>query len=247
MKNQHKYGLIGYPISHSFSENYFANKFKEMGLVDHAYGLYPLPEIDQIIGLWEATKFEGMNVTIPYKTQVIPFLDGLSDAAKEIGAVNTIAFRDGQKIGFNTDVIGFENSLIPLLKEHHSGALILGTGGASKAVRYVCEKLGVQVQMVSRNSGPKHLSYQEISPAILRKHKLIINTTPLGMYPNVATFPDLPYWEMTDDFLVYDLVYNPEETAFLKKCKNRGATTKNGLEMLYLQAEASWSIWKEED
>ena len=185
----------------------------------------------------------GLNVTIPYKETVISFLDELDETAAAVGAVNTIAFSNGKTTGFNTDCYGFEMSLKPFLKSHHHAALVLGTGGAAKAVCFVLKKLGIDFLQVSRTPGTGKISYEKIDQAIINAHKIIINTTPLGMHPNVESLPAIPYQFVSDEHLFYDLVYNPAETAFLKKGKESGAATINGLEMLHLQAAKSWEIW----
>ena len=240
-----QFGLIGYPLSHSFSKGYFAEKFAKENIVDCKYDVFPLEKIEDFVELCNDKKnLIGLNVTIPYKEKIIPFLDELDETAANIGAVNTIKFSNGKKIGYNSDAYGFEMSLKPFLKPYHKQALILGTGGASKAVEYVLRKLGISFQYVSRTKSEKTISYEELLTNYdLRLTTLIINTTPIGMYPNIDTAPDIPYKVITDKHLLYDLIYNPEETLFLKKGKQRGAGTKNGLEMLYLQAERSWQIW----
>jgi shikimate dehydrogenase len=239
-----QFGLIGYPLSHSFSKEYFAEKFQRDDITDCNYEVFPLEKIQDFVGLCEQHKnLVGLNVTIPYKERIIPFLEELNDEAAAIGAVNTISFAGGKKIGFNTDCYGFEMSLEPLLKSYHTSALILGTGGASKAVEYVLKKLGISFQYVSRHESANAIRYDALDERIILHSTLIINTTPLGMYPNIENSPDIPYGFITDKHLLYDLIYNPEETQFLKEGKKRGAQTKNGLEMLYLQAEKSWKIW----
>lgn len=240
-----QFGLIGYPLSHSFSKGYFADKFLKENITDCKYDIFPLEKIEDIIPL--CTNFPnlaGLNVTIPYKEQVIPYLDALDEVANAIGAVNTIKFDNGKKIGYNSDCYGFEMSLRPLLKPHHTSALILGTGGASKAVEYVLKKLHISYQYVSRKKSTHTITYDELNAVnYLQKNTIIINTTPVGMYPNIDVAPPINYEEIEEHFLLYDLVYNPEETQFLKLGKANGAQTKNGLEMLYLQAERSWQIW----
>ncbi len=239
-----QFGLIGYPLSHSFSKGYFAEKFQKEGIADCQYDVFPLADIEDFVVFCDQHKhLAGLNVTIPYKEKIIPFLDELNDEAAAIGAVNTIKFIEGKKIGYNTDCHGFEMSLKPLLKPHHTDALILGTGGASKAVEYVLKKLDISFQYVSRNKSANTINYDELDEHIIHHSKLIINSTPLGMYPDIENSPDIPYDFITDKHLLYDLIYNPEETQFLKKGKQHGAQTKNGLEMLYLQAEKSWKIW----
>ena len=242
-----QFGLIGYPLSHSFSKGYFAEKFAKENINDSKYDTFPLAKIEDFIPLCEAyPSLVGLNVTIPYKEQIIPYLDSLDVEAKAIGAVNTIKFHNGQKIGYNSDCYGFEMSLIPLLQPHHTSALILGTGGASKAVEYVLKKLNISYQYVSRNKTENTITYAELNEGNkLQNTHLIINTTPVGMYPNTDTCPPIMYNQLNAHFLLYDLVYNPEETLFLKHGKACGAQTKNGLEMLYLQAERSWQIWND--
>ncbi len=245
----HRYGLLGYPLAHSFSKRYFTKKF-EKKRIDSTYENF---EIDNITKFPEVIKNNpeviGFNVTLPYKQQVIPYLDELNDAAREIGAVNTIKVtRQGDKIslkGFNTDVYGFEFALNPLLKEYHKKALILGNGGASQAVKYVLTKLGIDFISASRREILKknEISYCAVNKEIMAEHLLIINTTPLGTYPNVDTLPDIPYDFITEKHLLFDLVYNPEITSFMKKGQLKGATVKNGYEMLEQQAERAYEIW----
>lgn len=239
-----QFGLIGYPLSHSFSKGYFSEKFQKESIFDCQYDIFPLEKIEDFVELCAQHKnIVGLNVTIPYKEKIIPFLDELDDEAKAIGAVNTIKFTNGKMIGYNTDCFGFEMSLKPLLKAHHSSALILGTGGASKAVEYVLKKLGISFQYVSRTKSSTSISYNDLNSFIIQHSTLIINSTPIGMYPNVDIAPNIPYDAITNQHLLYDLIYNPAETQFLTEGKIRGAQTKNGLEMLYLQAERSWEIW----
>lgn len=239
-----QFGLIGYPLSHSFSKGYFSEKFQKESILNCQYDIFPLEKIEDFTDLCAQYKnLKGLNVTIPYKEKIIPFLDELNDEAQEIGAVNTIKFTNGKMTGYNTDCYGFEMSLKPLLKAHHTSALILGTGGASKAVEYVLKKLGISFQYVSRTKSSTSISYNDVNSFIIQHSTLIINSTPIGMYPNVEDAQHLPYNFITNNHLLYDLIYNPEETQFLKEGKSRGAQTKNGLEMLYLQAERSWEIW----
>ncbi|GJM31299.1 MAG: shikimate 5-dehydrogenase [Saprospiraceae bacterium] len=249
MKFKQLFGLIGYPLSHSFSKKYFNEKFIEEGLSeDFYYELFPLERIElfpELLVKYE--QFRGINVTIPYKQQIIPFLDILSDEASAIGAVNTILIKNGQSKGYNTDVYGFEKSLTDKLENagiQPENALILGTGGAAKAVHYVLEKKGINFSYVSRNKEVSGvLTYQELTEKIIKSHQLIINTTPLGMYPKIDTLPNIPYHYLGKEHLLFDLVYNPKETAFLKEGKKRKSTIINGLEMLHLQAEQAWTIW----
>ncbi|MBV8253868.1 MAG: shikimate dehydrogenase [Chitinophaga sp.] len=238
------YGLIGYPLSHSFSKGYFAEKFNKEQITGCQYENFPIPEIAAFPALLQQQPdLVGLNVTIPYKEVVIPFLDELSDAVKHIGAVNCIRFEEGRKIGYNTDVIGFTNSLKPLLQPHHTRALVLGTGGAAKAVMYALQQLNISFTLVSRKAGPNAVAYDALTQEDMAANTLIINTTPLGMYPNVDDMPPIPYQYLDSRHLLYDLVYNPPETKFLLAGKERGATIKNGHEMLILQAEAAWEIW----
>jgi len=240
------FGLIGQSIEHSFSPAYFAQKFEKEGIQDAAYQLFPLAAIKELPQLLAYKTISGLNVTIPYKQAVIPYLDRCTDAAKAIAAVNTIAFEDGQLIGHNTDVYGFEQSLRPLLTKKHltSKALVLGTGGASKAVCYVLQQLGITYHLVSRTPSKNQLSYAAINRDCVKQHLLIINTTPLGMSPNTEASPRLPYSNLGSEHLLYDLVYNPLETSFLTKGRAQGTIIKNGLEMLHLQADKAWEIWK---
>lgn len=239
-----QFGLIGYPLSHSFSKNYFSKKFQNEHILDSEYEVYPLKEIEDFLELCiQQNKLVGLNVTIPYKEKVIAYLDDLSEEAKQINAVNTIKFIEGKKIGYNTDCYGFERSLQPLLQSHHKNALILGTGGASKAVEFVLKKLGIGFQYVSRKASEKSIAYAALNEEIMQSATLIFNCTPIGMYPAVEAAPEIPYQFITEKHLLYDLVYNPEVTLFLKNGKENGAQIKNGLEMLHLQAEKSWEIW----
>lgn len=237
------YGLIGYPLSHSFSPAYFAAKFEQQG-IDAKYELYPLADVKELQSLLQGqSNLKGLNVTIPYKESVIPLLDELDAEAREIGAVNCIKIENGKTTGYNTDAIGFEESLKPLLHAQHSHALVLGTGGASLAVVTVLKKLGINWRYVSRTKQDGSYTYDELDADIVSQYKLIINTTPLGMSPNTDACPALPYEAIGTEHLLYDLVYNPLETLFLAKGKANGAAIKNGLEMLELQADASWRIW----
>ena len=245
------YGLIGYPLTHSFSKRYFTEKF-ETGKIDAVYSNY---EIDSITRFPEviasSPELIGLNVTIPYKEQVIPYLDDLNDSAREIGAVNTVKItrtENGIKLkGFNTDTHGFENSLKPLLKPHHTKALILGTGGASKALKYVLKKLAIDFISASiEELKDNEIRSEDIDEKVISERRLIINATPLGTYPKVEGCPDIPYQYLTSDHLLFDLVYNPEVTRFMSLGLEKGATVKNGYEMLLLQAERSYAIWNEE-
>ena len=244
-----KYGLLGYPLGHSFSRNYFNQKF-EAERIDAEYLNFEIPEIKEIKNvIKENPELNGLNVTIPYKEQVIPYLDDLDEDARLIGAVNVIKFSKGlfgkvKLKGYNSDIIGFKQSIEPLLKEHHRKALILGTGGASKAVFQGLKQLGVASTFVSRTAKEFCITYEEITPKTMEQYTVIVNTTPLGMYPNVNACPAIPYELLTSDHLLYDLLYNPDETLFMRKGKEKGAVVKNGLEMLLLQAFAAWEIWQ---
>ena len=238
-----KLGLIGYPLEHSFSPDYFSKKFKDLGIEGSEYLAYPIANINDVNKIFKK-EVTGLNVTIPYKEQVIPFLDELSDEAYEINAVNTIKIIEGRKVGYNTDVYGFEMSLKSLIGDAKiENALILGTGGASKAIKFVLNKLGIDYSVVSRSS--KFLMYSELTEEIIQQNKLIINTTPLGMYPKIEECPDLPYSALSEKHFLFDLVYNPEKTLFLKKGELYKCRIKNGYEMLILQADKSWEIWNQ--
>ncbi len=245
----HLLGLIGFPLSHSFSKRYFAEKFQKAGIDHIFYDLFPLEEISQLPGLIQKyPNLKGLNVTIPYKEQVLPYLDEIDPAAKAIGAVNTIIIKEGRLIGYNTDYYGFYTSLHRLLERHQqeaSGALILGTGGASKAIAHALEKSNIPYLFISRKVGKGNLTYAELSKEHLADYPLIINTTPLGMSPNDDSCPAIPYEFLRSKNTLYDLVYNPEKTLFLIKGNQLGCPTINGLEMLHLQAEEAWRIWQE--
>ncbi len=248
-ENQHKklLGLVGKNISYSFSKGYFAEKFEKEGLSDHEYVNFDIQSIDEFPKIIHEFRFQlkGLNVTIPYKQEVFQHLDKVHKVAKKVGAVNTIRFtKRGNLKGYNTDVFGFKNSLEPLLKEHHKRALILGTGGASKAIAYVLKSLEIEYFKVSRNPVKnKEISYDDLSRELVVNHTLIINCTPLGTFPNVTQKPNIPYQYLNENHLLYDLIYNPEKTAFLKEGEKKGAQIKNGLEMLIGQAEEAWRIW----
>jgi shikimate dehydrogenase len=245
-----RFGLIGYPLQHSWSLKYFQEKFAKESIKNNLYELFPivsLSDFEHLINM--KPDLVGLNVTIPYKEKIIPYLDELDEIAKEIDAVNCIKISKTKLTipflkGYNTDTFGFEQSILPLIKSYHKNALILGNGGSAKAVSYVLKKLNVNFLIVTRTPiKPNHISYNEITEEIIQHHLLIINTTPLGMFPNTHTFPLIPYQYLTKNHLLYDLVYNPEETIFLTKGKNFGAQIKNGLSMLFFQAEKSWKIW----
>lgn len=247
MSRKELFGLVGYPLGHSFSESFFNNKFNSEG-IDAQYLNFEIPNINEFRNIINTnTNLRGLNVTIPYKEQVIPYLDDIDITASEIGAVNVVKFiKNGNNLilkGFNSDVIGFCNSLKPLLKPHHTHALVLGTGGAAKAITHGLKSLGIEPIYVSRSKKDGVLTYNELTPEIIEKYQVIVNTTPAGMYPHVDTCPNIPYHLLTPQHLCYDVVYNPEVTLFMKKSQEQGAMVKNGLEMLILQALAAWEIW----
>ena len=243
-----KYGLIGYPLGHSFSIGYHNQRFADEG-INAKYLNFEIPSIDDLPAvLSQNPELKGLNVTIPYKEKVIPFLDYVSPEARAIGAVNVIRVEhQGKKItlkGYNSDVIGFTQSIEPLLENYHKKALVLGTGGASKAVSYGLKSLGLETVYVSRYERPGTIQYGTITPDVVKEYNVIVNCTPLGMFPKTEECPPLPYEAMDDRNILYDLIYNPDETLFMRKGAERGATVKNGLEMLLLQAFASWEFWK---
>ncbi|MDY7393667.1 shikimate dehydrogenase [Aureibaculum sp. 2210JD6-5] len=238
-----KFGLIGKDISYSFSRHYFTKKFQELKLEDHEYVNFDLPTIKDFSKI-DLEEVNGFNVTIPYKEKIMEFLDEVDEVAEEIGAVNTIKIIHKNKlIGYNTDYYGFEESLKPSLKSHHKKALVLGTGGASKAILFVLNKLNIEYKVVSRTPKNNQISYQKITKKLLNEYNLIINSTPLGTYPDIENCPNIPYQHLTDKHLLFDLIYNPEKTTFLSKGEAKGANIINGLKMLELQAEKAWSIW----
>lgn len=232
------YGIIGYPLHHSFSAKYFNGKFATSN-IDAEYSLYPLNELtgERVNELMRS--LDGMNVTLPYKQAIIPYLDRLDETAEVIGAVNVIY----KRVGYNTDCLGFMESIRPLVRPYDKHALVLGTGGASKAVCYGLRKLGIVPTLVSRTPQTGMLGYADLTEAIMAEHTIIVNCTPLGMYPDMDSCPPIPYEHITARHLLFDCVYNPEETLFLSKGKAQGATIRNGIEMLYGQAKAAWRIW----
>ena len=241
-----KFGLIGFPLGHSFSKKYFTEKFSREGIQGCQFELYPIARIQEFTQLFASEpSLEGLSVTIPYKEQVISYLDGLDDACAQIGAVNCIRIRDGKKIGFNTDYLGFKQSLQSWLGSEIPNALVLGTGGASKAVQQALRDLGVSFRIVSRSQQEGQLTYAELKeqPQWLASHPLIINTSPVGTYPQVEDMPNIPLEQLNAAHRVYDLVYNPPITRLMQECIARGGASKNGQDMLELQAEAAWSIW----
>lgn len=246
MNKRNKFGLVGKDISYSFSKKYFTEKFEKLNLKNYSYVNFDIPEIEEFPFLLyhREEEFRGLNVTIPYKQSIIKYLDDLSEEAKEIGAVNTIKITSNNElIGYNTDIYGFTNSIKPLLNIESKKALILGTGGASNAVAFSLKKMGIDFKFVSRKKNENVLLYNELNEEILHNHQIIINCTPVGTFPNINEKPQIPYSSITKNHIAFDLIYNPEETAFLKAAKKQGAKIKNGLEMLQLQAEKSWEIW----
>lgn len=240
------YGLIGFPLGHSFSKKYFTEKFETEGISNCEYQLFELEDIDQLSEMLKReTNLKGFNITIPYKEQIFPFLDQLDPHAAEIGAVNVVNIVNGKLIGYNSDYIGFSETLTEFIDQKTvKNALILGTGGASKAIAYALKQLDISYQYVSRKSGKELISYDELKHNnAIKNFQLIINTTPLGTYPNPENAPDIPYQELTNQHYLYDLVYNPAETLFMKKGVERGAKAINGYKMLVGQAEAAWKIW----
>ena len=245
-----KYGLIGYPLGHSFSISYFNQKFADEG-INAKYENFEIPSIDQLQEILDTnTNLCGLNVTIPYKEKVIEYLDSITPEAQAIGAVNVIRVtHDGKKIklkGYNSDVIGFTKSIEPMIdKKWHQKALILGTGGASKAINYGLKSLGLETVYVSRYQRPGTIQYESITPEVIKEYNVIVNCTPIGMYPHTEQCPPLPYEAMDTHTILYDLIYNPDETLFMRRGLEYGAEVKNGLEMLLLQAFASWEFWHE--
>jgi shikimate dehydrogenase len=242
------FGLIGNPLSHSFSEKYFTEKFEQEGLTDCQYELFPIKSIHELKQILKHTPgIEGLNVTVPYKQAVLRHLTSTINIPEGVKACNCIKIGNGNLLGYNTDCIGFEKSFVPLLNPHHKKVLVLGNGGSAEAVVFVLKKLGIEYALVSRAIHDESIfTYKDINEKIIKKHTIIINTTPLGMYPDSTTCPAIPYQFISEKHLLYDLVYNPAKTLFLQKGEERGAAIKNGEEMLILQAEESWKIWNAE-
>ncbi|MCM1483896.1 MAG: shikimate dehydrogenase [Muribaculaceae bacterium] len=243
------YGLIGYPLGHSFSKDFFTEKFRAEG-INARYLNFEIPDIDMLMEvIAEYPTLKGLNVTIPYKSLVIPYMTDMDPAAAAIGAVNVIRITGEDPNlhlkGYNTDCIGFSESLRPLLRPDMTNALVLGTGGASKAAVYALQELGISVTRVSRTAAPGVITYQDLTPEVMERNLIIVNATPLGMYPDTDTCPDIPYSMLTPRHLCYDIVYNPTETKFMRLASQHGSTVKNGLEMLHLQALAAWKIWNQ--
>ena len=244
-----KYGLIGYPLGHSFSINYFNQKFTDEDINARYYN-FEIPTIDALAEVLDSNpELKGLNVTIPYKQKVMEYLDQISPEARAIGAVNVIkVMHQGNETilkGYNSDVIGFTQSIEPMLEDYHKKALILGTGGASKAIDYGLRSLGLETVFVSRYERPETICYEDVTPEVVKEYNVIVNCTPLGMFPKTEECPRLPYEAMDEHNILYDLIYNPDETLFMKRGAQRGANVKNGLEMLLLQAFASWEFWQE--
>ena len=238
-----KYGIIGFPLGHSFSRGFFTEKFAREG-IDAQYLNFEIPDVAMLGDiLRENPELRGLNVTLPHKQAVIPLLDELSDEAREIGAVNVIRIRDGRLKGFNSDIIGFTESIRPLLQPHHTKALILGTGGASRAIRVGLSRLGIEWTYVTRSPREGMFAYSDLTPEVMEEYTVIVNCSPVGMFPKVDQAPAIPYELLTPKHLLFDCVYNPEDTLFMKKGREQGAIVKNGLEMLHLQAVASWEFW----
>lgn len=242
-KKENRYGLLGKNISYSFSQGYFTKKFEQLGLNDHSYENFDIPDISEFKSVLAEANLKGLNVTIPYKQDVIPFLDELDVKASKIGAVNTIKFVDNGLKGFNTDAYGFKEALQKFLKPHHKKALVLGTGGASKAICFVLDELGIDRVYVSRTPQKNQFTYGDLTKEIMEEYTVIINCTPLGTHPNIDNKPDVPYQHIGNKHLLFDLIYNPEKTTFLTLGEANGATISNGLEMLLGQAEKAWEIW----
>ena len=241
MNEKQLFGLIGKNISYSFSKKYFTDKFNKLHLKDYKYEIFDLKEISEIENLLKSPEIKGLNVTIPYKEKIVDYLDELSDEAKEIGAVNCIKIKDGKKIGYNTDAFGFEKTLLLQLKDFHNSALILGNGGAAKAVQYILKKHGISFKIVARNT---KLNFENLTSDLVENSQLIIQCTPVGTFPNEQDCLTFPFEALTDKHLVIDLIYNPEYTQFLKNAAKNNAKTLNGFYMLEQQAEKAWEIWK---
>lgn len=242
------YGIIGFPLTHSFSQKYFTEKFQREGISDCSYEVYPIRSVYELNDLIKQhSNLHGLNVTIPYKQLVLHHLNSIKEIPFGLKACNCIKIKEGKTYGYNTDIIGFERSLLPYLKPYHKKALILGNGGAAEAVKFVFDKLNITYSMVSRKiHDGSELTYQDLNKSIIEENKLIVNTTPLGTFPNVHESPDIPYQFVTPEHFLYDLVYNPEKPLFLQKAEEHGATIKNGYEMLIIQAAESWRIWNED-
>ncbi|MEQ9231730.1 MAG: shikimate dehydrogenase [Cyclobacteriaceae bacterium] len=240
-----KFGLVGYPLGHSYSKKFFTEKFEKLGLTNHKYDLFEMEYLRDFQALWNNHEIHGVNVTVPHKEHVIGFLDLLDSSAQKVGAVNVVKREHGKLKGYNTDYLSFKETLENWLPSKNLSALVLGSGGSSKAVQVALDELDIEYEVVSRKKTSGDLTYLNLKkdPSIISSSKLLINTTPLGTYPEVEGKVDIPYDQLTSEHFLYDLVYNPEETAYMTEGKSRGASVKNGLEMLQLQAEKSWEIW----
>lgn len=236
-----KLGLVGRNISYSFSQKYFTEKFRKLFLKNYSYNVFDINDISEIESVLKTENLRGFNVTIPYKEQIIPYLDELSDEAENIGAVNTVLLEDGKAKGFNTDAYGFEKTLKLHLKNHHTKALVLGNGGAAKAVKYVLEKLNIPYQTVSRKS---EINFENLSPALVEESKIIVQCTPVGTFPNCEDCLKFPFQPIGTQHLIIDLIYNPNYTEFIKRAAEKGAKCTNGYYMLEQQAEKAWEIWR---
>lgn len=240
MDSNKKLGLIGRNISYSFSKKFFEDKFQKLMLKGYSYSIFDLKEIDEVEGLFSTPDLLGFNVTIPYKEKIIDYLDELSDEAEKIGAVNCVLIQDGKKIGYNTDAVGFEKTLLLHKKIHQDSALILGNGGAAKAVKYALDKHGISSKIISRNS---EINFENLDKETVQNHKIIVQCTPVGTFPNVEDCLDFPFEGLSKDHLIIDLIYNPNYTQFIIKASEKGAKTVNGYYMLEQQAEKAWEIW----
>ncbi|BAV04137.1 shikimate dehydrogenase [Filimonas lacunae] len=238
------FGILGYPLTHSFSQGYFREKFEKEGIADAEFQLFSYPEIASVRDILATEKnLEGFCITIPHKKSILSFLHETSEVVQDMGACNCVRIKEGKLIGYNTDVVGFEQSFAPLLQPHHQQGLILGTGGAAAAVEYILKKRGIAYKFVSRTKTVDNLTYDELSPEVMEAYTVVVNCTPLGTYPNIEQYPDIPYALLTDRHYLYDLVYNPPLTQFLAKGQQQGAAVKNGHDMLLIQAEENWKIW----
>ncbi|MBA2248720.1 MAG: shikimate dehydrogenase [Chitinophagaceae bacterium] len=238
------YGLIGNPLGHSFSQKYFTQKFKNLGLLNSSYRNFETPAISEILPLLKQPEIRGLNVTIPFKQEILPFLNSSTESVKKTGSCNCIQVKNNEWIGHNTDITGFQISLSHNLSPHHTKALVLGSGGSSASVEYVLQLMSINYLVISRTkTGKNFITYDDLNENIIRDHTLIVNTTPLGMYPTVNAYPKIPYDFITPSHYLFDLIYNPAMTLFLQKGEEKGAMIKNGYDMLTIQAEESWRIW----
>ncbi len=240
-----KFGLIGFPLGHSFSKKFFTEKFEQLGLTNHKYDLFEMEYLKEFPAMWLNNELHGVNITIPHKEHVIGFLDYLDSSAQKVGAVNVVKREQGKLKGYNTDYLSFKETLGNWLPHKNMSALVLGSGGASKAVQVGLDELDIDYEVVSRKKTSGDYTYLNLKkePEVIAQNPLIVNTTPLGTFPDVDERPDIPYDQLSSNHFLYDLVYNPEETAFMKAGKDLGAKVKNGMEMLHLQADKTWDIW----